>query len=1280
MSSFFVSLYDYFKTKRWLLAVSCLLFAGLAASLIFRLELTEDITDIMPAEASTASLFDFLQETEFSERLVVHLSTKDTTGDADRLIQLCNTAVDSLRRALDATLVGELVYQIDESQFLELFDIFYQHLPLFLEEKDYTQLDTITAPEEIPSRIRGLYKVLMSPAGFAVKKSALRDPLNITSLALEKLTSFQLDDNFELHQGYIMTKDRQHLLFFVMPAQSVQETWANQQLVQILDQQLKGLTGQEPFEGLQAEYFGAVAVAVGNAYRIRWDVTLTVGIALFVLFLFVSYFYQRLTSFFLIALPVLFGGLAAIALLSVVRGKVSLIAVGVGSVLLGIALDYALHVFTHYRSKGTVARTIKDLTVPIFLSALTTATAFLCLFFVRSEALHDLGLFAAFSVVATAFFALFLLPHFLKKSSTGAQKRTTFLDRFAAYPLQKNRWMLGAILVITILTFAKGFKVHFEDDLNTLNYMSPELKQAEASLQNLTSLTQRGVYMLSRGATIDEALQKNEAVLPLLDSLSDQGLITNYTGVTPILSSRKKQQEKIDRWNAFWNDARISRVEKQLKAEAAKLKFKSDTFQPFFELLRKEFTYTPPDTFQTLSNLFLRDFMSKKQDQVALISILRLEQDKKSMVYKAFEDNDTVDVLDKEMLIGTFVEVLKEDFDKLVLISLLLVFILLNINYGRPELAIIAFIPIALSWLWTLGLMNWFGLSFNIVNIIIVTFIFGLGIDYSIFVMQGLMQKYKYGEQNLPSYKTSILLSLITTMTGIGVLIFAQHPALKSIAALSVIGVPSVCLLAFTLEPLLFNWLVYKKGKLRPFPLTFVNMFATLFIYFLLVAGCIIISMVAILLELLIFIPRTRRKHWLTWMIQQLSHFYIFSAFPVHRQYLNPTGEDFSKPAVVISNHQSLIDTPMMFGLHPKVIILTNKWVYNFPLFHLVCRLADYFPKNMGMEKMMPALEKKAADNYKIAVFPEGSRSLTEQVNRFHKGAFYMAEQLELDIVPIYIHGTGAFLHKTSFWGKRNDLMLEVGERIAAHDTTYGRVYSERTKAISKQFKAHYAKVVQRHKTAKYFRRRLMENYIYKGTITEWYIFVKIRLEDYYQIFDELVPAEGQITDIGCGYGMMDYMLMYLSEGRNILGIDYDEEKVKLAQHCRDKNDRIHFEAADIAQYDLPESDAFIMADVLHYLLPEEQYQLLDRCVEKLHPGGCIIIRDGDRDKQKRHVGTRITEIISTNSGFNKTRNPLYFISGTELEAWSRKNNLSMERVDLTKFTSNIIFVIRKNQ
>lgn len=1284
MSNIFLSIYNYFEQRKTIFYLFLIAVLGSCALVISQLKLEEDISQLMPIGEEFEEYNDFFQNSEFADRLVLHLYNKDTINleeSAEPLQAYCDSLVLDIEANLDSSQIKNLLYKVDESQFLSLYDLILTHLPVFLTEKDYENLEEQTDTAKIQDKINGVYKALMSPASFVIKKAVMQDPLGMAGEALRNLQAFQIDDNFELDNGYILTKDKQHLLLFLTTANSSRETKENSKLIDELDEIIAALDSE--FDGkIQCEYFGAAAVAVGNANRMKLDIMLTVNIALAVLFCLLTFFYRRKRAFFLIILPTLFGAAISLALLVLIKEKVSLISIGIGSVLLGITIDYSLHLLTHFRNHRDARKVIKDVSLPILMSSLTTAGAFMCLMFVRSQALHDLGMFAAFSVFSSAIFALIILPHLAGFQKEKKELKPTFIDRWGHFNFHQKKWIPISIALISLAFWFKGSKAHFEENLNAINYLSDKLKQAEQNLNRISSASMRGVYVLAKGAELSEVLQKTESIIPTLDSLKQQAVVAEYTPVSNILMSENIQEKRIARWNTFWTEDRKEAVKQKVAEASAVHKFKPTAFAKFYRLLDKEYVAQPLSTFDPFKDLFLRDYISEKENEVSLLTLLRLEQENKKPVYDRFSDIKEVTILDKELLSMKFVEVLRADFDRFIFISMLFVFLLLWLSYGRIELALITFLPISLSWLWVLGLMQFFGLSFNIVNIIIATFIFGLGIDYSIFIMRGLLQEYQYGERNLSSYRTAIYLSAITTLTGIGVLIFAQHPALKSIAALSIIGILSVLIIAMTLEPLLFEFLAYKKKRepkeKREYPLTLAAILITFWSYFLLSIGCILVSILGLVLKILFFIPIETQKLILHYAIWGLSKIYIRCNFPFHETRINLHNEDFSKPAIIVSNHQALIDTTIMFCLAPKTIILTKDWVAKFPLFRYVIKFADFLSVDDGFEEILPKLKDRVANGYSIAIFPEGSRAPDDGVKRFHKGAFYLAETMNMEIVPIYLHGTGRFLRKGSFWGAMNWITIKIGKRIKPGDPEFEGNYSQRTKLISKHFKQNYAVLRQERETTNYFRSKVIENYTYKGPLLEWYMRVKTRLDGNYHLFNDLVPRKAVVTDIGCGYGFMSYMLAFCSNERNVLGLDYDAQKIQTAQNCPSKNDQINFEAADVTKHPLRPSDVFILADMLHYLPKGDQYNLLQRCVQNLNPGGKIIIRDGDADLKKRHKGTKLTELFSTKLGFNKTQNELSFLSGSELETWAKERGFKVERIDETKRTSNVIFVLEQ--
>jgi hypothetical protein len=118
-----------------------------------------------------------------------------------------------------------------------------------------------------------------------------------------------------------------------------------------------------------------------------------------------------------------------------------------------------------------------------------------------------------------------------------------------------------------------------------------------------------------------------------------------------------------------------------------------------------------------------------------------------------------------------------------------------------------------------------FGIKFNIVNVILATFIFGQGDDYTIFMTEGCQYEYRFRRPIIASYKSSIIQSALIMFVGIGTLIVSKHPAMKSLAEVTIIGMISVVLMAYMIPPLFFRWITMKGDVARKYPLTLGSLF-----------------------------------------------------------------------------------------------------------------------------------------------------------------------------------------------------------------------------------------------------------------------------------------------------------------------------------------------------------------------------------------------------------------------------------------------------------------------
>jgi 1-acyl-sn-glycerol-3-phosphate acyltransferase len=1273
----FVAIYDLFEKRAWLartLFVATLaVFAGLAA----RVKFGEDISSMLPDNKDLRAMNNIISHTQAGEKLIFLVSFKDTGFiDRDSLIAQTTSFSEGLQSRCGKW-IDIINLQAGSGVEEQLADIFTHHLPLFLTEQDYRALDTLTKPEHIRATLAANKKVLLSPASVVYKSMVAADPIGLSGSVWMKLGALQYDPAYELYDGYIFSGGGKQLTFFLKPKYAAANTGANSRFFAALNEYTDSFS--KAHTNMHVVYFGGPAVAAGNATQMRADTIVTLSVTIVLLLALTFYYFRRKRTPLLLLLPVIYGATLGLAVMYLVQGGISIIALGAGAIVMGIAIDYSIHFLSHERHAGNMRDTIRELQSPLTIGSFTTIAAFLSLRFVHLPLLRDLGLFAAVSLIGAALCTLIFLPHFPLSGKRHEAAKPSIFDRMARFELAKSKPLLWVIVLLTPVMAWFSFRVQFDDDLMHLNYLSPAMKSAQEEVSKASAYALSSVFVIASGKTEEDALQKLEGITPLIDSLRSKGRIRAASNPAMLVSSHTAQLERGARWNAYWTAEKRKQVIAAINAAAKAEGFAPAAFTDFEQSLIQQ--PEPLDTSATaaLKTLFPGGFARDDSNTHHAIAALKVSPENRASVLRMLKEKKTLTVTDRQEGATQLVRLLNYDFQSIALYSSLIVFFALLIAYGRIELALMSFLPMAISWVWILGLMAILGIKFNIVNIIISTLIFGLGDDYSIFTLDGLIERYKYRRDHTTGVRAAVYVSVATVLIGLGALLLAKHPALKSIAAISITGMLCVLIVSQTLQPALFNALIQKRADKRQLPFTAWSLAKGTFAFLYFLSGSLIVTICGIVLTTLRPFGKERSKLMLHRLIRRANWSLLYIMGNVEKHVYNRRLADFSKPAVYIANHTSFLDILLATSLHPKVVLLTNKWVYRSPVFGAVVRMAEYYPVADGATASLEPLRDLVRRGYSIFVFPEGTRSATDKVQRFHKGAFYIAQELGLDIVPVLLHGVHYTMTKGDWLLKDGALNLYFHNRIPPADASFGRTYSERAKGFGRWYRQALAAIKLEKETPAYFREQLLRCYTYKGPVLEWYCRIKTSLEGNYESFHRLLPRQGKIYDLGCGYGFAAYMLHWSAPGRSITGVDYDEDKIATAQalHLRDAG--IQFEAADLRTYLLETADAILITDVLHYLLPDEQEALLERCVNALQPGGTLIIRDGVTELKERQKRTALTEVFSTQIlGFNKTTNKLHFISRQKIAAFADAHGLSMEVLDEARYTSNLIFVLRK--
>ena len=379
MEKIFTRIYRYFSNHRAMLFGSFILSFAVIAIFALRVNFEEDISKILPNDKKIEKLNQVFQNSKFADKLVISISLKDSNAAAepDSLVNFTDTFVAHIQNEL-TPYISKINYKVDDDMALSLFQTINDHLPVYLNENDYATIDSLIAPQTVKQTLQQDFKTLVSPAGLALKNMISSDPVGISFIGLKKIQQLQYDENYQLYDNYIVTKNNKHLLIFITPAYPSNNTGKNAVLLNGLDNIIQQLTDSD-YNNIDVSYFGAAAVSLGNAEQLRKDTLFTQGITILFLILFIGFYFKKKRAPFLILIPVIYGALFSLAVIYFLKGTISVIALGTGSVILGIAVNYSLHVFNHYRHTHNIEEVIKDLAFPLTVGSFTTIGGFLCL-------------------------------------------------------------------------------------------------------------------------------------------------------------------------------------------------------------------------------------------------------------------------------------------------------------------------------------------------------------------------------------------------------------------------------------------------------------------------------------------------------------------------------------------------------------------------------------------------------------------------------------------------------------------------------------------------------------------------------------------------------------------------------------------------------------------------------------------------------------------------------------------------------------------------------------
>lgn len=505
---------------------------------------------------------------------------------------------------------------------------------------------------------------------------------------------------------------------------------------------------------LASGYVLLLMILVLRSTRLIWAFSLTVGIGL----------------------------IAGISVVYAVFGEVHGITITFGAMLIGLSVDYPLHVVMH-RGRGEESyQAARRVWPTLRLSAASTVAAFIPLTFSSFPGLTQLGLVAVVGLVFAVLFSRYALPGLM-----GPGKSIGF--PISLVPLRRisRPLTIAASLVIMAIVGAALYQVStgsklWEDNLASLNPVSRDQMALDRTLRaELTTVDPRYLILVN-GASRQDVLQRAEDLAPRLARLVKGGLIKGWDTPTDYLPSLRTQRLRQARLPS--EDALRTR----LKAADLSSEFSADAFDDFVKAVAaakaQTGLITPASISSTAFATRLNGLLFQRGGRWFGIVLLKGVIASDDVLHSAIGKVEPgVRLIDFRQEARRLMQSYRVETLGWLGIGGVLSLILLVIGLRRTRAVVDVVLPVLLAVATAAGVLMCLGIALSLFHILALMIVAGLGFDYAVF-----LQGREGGSESERNAFQSVTICAISTIGVYSILAFSTVPVLHGIGLTTAIG------------------------------------------------------------------------------------------------------------------------------------------------------------------------------------------------------------------------------------------------------------------------------------------------------------------------------------------------------------------------------------------------------------------------------------------------------------------------------------------------------------
>jgi 1-acyl-sn-glycerol-3-phosphate acyltransferase len=1281
--------FDYIKHRKWAIAVP-LIVLGISMAFMHRFSLEEDITAMLPETDTVIQDFRLVvKRFQALDALYIDIGTEsDQTESADYVV----LAADSFYKALKQSgLFSSIDYQYLPEELVEFYNTLSERKALLIGASELSQFAKILDPEEIERRLNSAKRKFIEPSGFFIREQILEDPLEFSELIFSKIQCLSPGANSaQLIDGRIWSKDSKHLLMIAIPSFPATDSKRGEHLIAVVDNIRQEVLKLVPAGMVRISYVGGHRATLDNARTIKSDLSRLTTVASIGIAVICILFFRRISYVLLIFLPMVLGIACAALAFAVFEPSISGISLGCAIILMGIVVDNGIYFLYRWdnieEQTETPTKTVRSMLIPLLIGAGTTVVGFLCFMVSSIPGTRQMGIFGALGTTFSTLFAIFLLPRLVVSPSSwkvrhGIFSLTDYCHRFLIWRQHHSKAFILATVAILAVGIAGLWWLRFEGDPQELNYVPKEsLEDEQAVLDVWGDFSTSSVVV--QGRTLEEALRKNDHLAELLQRLLTSGKIASFSSIAGILPSHDKQMQNQKRWQEFWKSNEGTVFLDCFEQKATQIGFKHGAFESFYRTLRDECEPIEITSFpQSGPGRLVHRYIASDRGDFFVLSTVEITDinDLPSVSSLISNGVDDAIVMDKRAFVEHCTSLVKSEFKKfsVVVCLAMMAFMLL---FLRIELVLAVMLPVFYSIVITLGLLGFLGININLVSCLFIVFIFGVGSDYSIFLACIALDFYLGQRKYQLVTLGAVVICALTTICSLGVLVLARHQVLFFLGAAGLIGIICSLIAAVLIVPIITSHLF--PAETRHGAPTLRKILAAILSYIYVgLAALFYLSFLKCLVKLWYKNRRFEQQRF----VRRYFHYVargLINWFPFRGTscvYINCDRQAFPRASVIVSNHLSAFDIMVVLSLPVDLVMMVKQWVWRKPIVGSIIREAGYILVEDNVELLLSKAASYLERNISVMVFPEGGRSRDGKMGRFHKGAFELAIRTQSDIIPLLITDSQSCLAPETYYVGYSKTIVQALPPVTAENCDYSigpQSLATRVKTMMQALEHQNWRISQQGRP---FWCNIRSAYDYLGRYVESYVAWKLRLDPIHRSIDELVPEEGLVLDLGCGYGLMTNILARKSRHRYVIGMDYDTRKIAVAKQSGRLNQNAEFQLSNLFDAQYPQAECVVLVDVLHYWPLEKQLLIISKACGCLKDDGILVFRDGLYSSTLQHQLVKWTEYIACLIGHNRRGEGLFFYErDVYANAFDRHGLQLIKEYEHLGHGSNTVLVCRK--